>query len=190
MKRSEAERILRSTTWTTHTERALLWLLLSRSDNFTCEIEAKYAPHSRDELARWAGLSVRQLQRIMPHLERHGWLDVTRGNGRGKGSKYRLVPREPDMACECPKGDNVSPIRRVIKGDTMSGKGRHGVRQRETSRTESPQVETRFQAREARTEEGGVLTGCDRCSSTPARIDNGGNRFCASCAPHLFKESA
>lgn len=139
-------------------DRAVLLTLLERSHNETGEIEAKYAPHSRDELARWAGLSTRQVQRAMGHLEAHGWLKVERGNGRGKGSRYCLVPRVPDMVCGCRKGDTVTPIGEAVKGDTMSAKGRHGVRERETSETESSQVDTAFQARTARTEEEGVCS--------------------------------
>ncbi|GAB3494030.1 AAA family ATPase [Amycolatopsis cihanbeyliensis] len=31
---------------------------------------------------------------------------------------------------------------------------------------------------------------CDRCRDTPTRVDNAGNRYCRTCAPHLWQDTA
>lgn len=196
MNRYEAGKLVRSSAWLRLSERTLMLVLLERAHNKTCEIEAKYAPHSRDELARWAGVSVRQVQRGLQHLERHGWLALERGNGRGKGTRYCLVPRLPDVECHCPKGDTrvqreTRPDPEDQKGDTMSGKGRHGVLKRETFESESSHVNTDFQARTARTKEEKGQSGCkvnpdDDCSGAGVLLS------CQLCpmSPTYWRRSA
>lgn len=192
MRRSDAGKLLKHNRYLTISERVVFLLLLEGADNLTCDLPAKMAPNSRVELAQWAGLSSRQVQRVFKHLEGHGWVGLARGNGRGQRTRYVLVPRTPDPDCPtgCElKGDTVSPIRSISKGDTVSGKGRHHVRERETSGSPLQQVKPAIGTRE---QGSGVVAPprCDLCSATPIRTDGVGARYCEACAPHLFKESA
>lgn len=188
MKRNDAEQALRRNTYLVASEKSVMWALLSRADYGDCKLQPFTVPNKAEELALWAGLSRAQLYRVFPHLDLHGWLRRETWRGRGKKSAYELLPREPDEACSCVR---VAP--RDLSGPTKGLTTRQEVSHHETEKvspsTTSPQVEQPFVLREAGTGEG-VSKGCDRCSATPALVDNGGNRFCATCAPHLFKESA
>lgn len=187
MSRYKAGQALKANRYLHLSERVVFLVLLDSAHNITCEIEAKYAPNSREELADWAGLSTRQLQRAVRHLEHHGWLQTERGAGRGQKTRYRLLPRVPDIACGCPKGDTVSPIRTAQKGDTMSEEGGHGVRERETWRSPSEQVKP---AIGTRTQGLGVVAlACDKCESTDTQII-GAYRLCRTHAGPTWKEPA
>lgn len=192
MRRSDAGKVLKRNRYLSISERLVFLLLLEGADNDTCDLPAKMAPNSRVELADWAGLSPRQVQRVFRHLEGHGWVGLERGSGRGKGTKYRLLPRTPDP--ECPpgckfKGDTTSPIAGVPKGDTMSGKGRHGVRERETSLPPLSQVNPGSDTRAAGTGVVPPLRPCDRCDSTDTQII-GAYRLCRVHAGSTWKEPA
>lgn len=198
MKGHDADWAVKRCTYLSSTEKAVFWALLVPADYDTCVLPERFTP-SLGELSRWTSLGVSSVKRALRHLAEHGWVLSEAGSGRGHKSSYRLAPGTPDADCHCEKGATVTPLRvakgvtvdtfQEEKGPTVDLEGAHCGPRRGPNDSEDPQVKTAFARREAG-KQGQVVPGCDRCSSSPARVDNGGNRFCASCAPHLFKESA
>lgn len=114
------------------TERCVLFALILRADNTTGQVTDKFAPRSVTELGEWTGLSKRQLQRVLRHLERHRWLHVIRGDGRGNRTLFTLLVAESNDTCDCTERVTpTSPFTTHRKGDTddtlSSDKGRHPV---------------------------------------------------------------
>ncbi len=73
---------------------------------------------SIESLAEKTGLSKRQLQRIVPQIEKAGLLRITTGGGRKRTHRYQFTQIEnSDNLSSFPQrnGDNLSK-----KGDTMS----------------------------------------------------------------------
>lgn len=198
MKRGEADWAVKHCGYLSATDKAVFWALLEPADNDTCVLPDRFTP-SLGELARWTSLGVSSVKRALAHLADHGWLLREVGNGRGHKSSYRLVPYAPDADCHCVKGSTVTPLRVAkeptvdtfaeIKEPTVDLEGVQGGPRRGPDDSEDQQVKPTFARREAG-KQGRHDPGCDRCSTSPSRVDNGGNRFCASCAPHIWKEPA
>jgi hypothetical protein len=102
MNRNEARRIVERNTYLHTAEKAALYDLLLRADNWDCAIPDQYSP-KMPELARGVALKSRAVQYLLRHLDLHGWLTVKPGRGRGHKSTYVLLPRTPDDACRCEK---------------------------------------------------------------------------------------
>lgn len=203
MKRSQAGMLVKSCEYLLTSEKAVLLALLERADNETCSLPKTMTP-TVATLAVWTSLSLRTVQRVLAHLEKHGWARVTRGgNGRGIKSEYELVPREPDISCDCERVSPVRPLRaqkgvtvtpfKTEKGDTDDAKGCHERQERVTSGSESSQVNDGFAHREKRGHvRGSVIEGykrCHSCASTDTQII-GAYRFCREHAGPRWKDTA
>ncbi len=69
---------------------------------------------SVETLAKITGLSKRQIQRILPQIEKAGLLKITTGGGRKRTHRYQFTTME--------NSDNLSSFRRR-NGDNLSRKG-------------------------------------------------------------------
>ncbi len=73
---------------------------------------------SMETLAKTTGLSKRQIQRILPQIEKAGLVKISTGGGRKRTHRYQFPPvGNSDNLSSFPQrnGDNLSK-----KGDTMS----------------------------------------------------------------------
>lgn len=174
-------------TYLTAAEKAVFQSLLEGADNANCSVP-HFATPSMTELATWTSLHRATVYRSVEHLELHGWLSHEAGGGRGRRSKYSLVPRVPDTVCGCERVAQRDPLKSG-KGRTERHKGSQEATQRVALLTPSSQVETAFVRREAGTGEGVVA--CDYHPTSPGLLDHrSGSYRCQRCSPHLWKETA
>lgn len=210
MRRGEAGRAVKDCAYLTAAEKVVFLSLLEGADNGNCSVPPFTTPTMKD-LADWTSLHRATVYRAVEHLERHGWLSHEAGGGRGRRSKYCLVPRVPDTACGCERVARRDPL--GGNGRTERHKGSHETTQRVALLTPSSQVEPAFVRREAGTG-GGIslpvepgssqlsvetrkfsptdstaLKRCDRCESTATQII-GMYRLCREHAGQQWKETA
>ena len=104
-------------------DRSVFRMRLKRADYKTAELPARFT-RPQAAVAREAGITVRQVRRSERHLERHGWLKISGGNGRGHTLSYVLLA---GLDCDC-TGRRHEPKPDAAKADTGEAEGGHHVR--------------------------------------------------------------
>lgn len=200
MNRNAADRLVKRCGYLSPAERLVFLALLGVADNADCAVPEWMTP-TVTALIEWTSLGRRTVLYAIAHLERHGWIERKSSRGRGHKNEYALVARAPDDDCNCPKRVHLAHLSSSVdtaeKVRQVHRKGAPQDTEKVRRGVEFSQVRTAFARREAG-KKGvvGVHGGnqdkpCDHCcQANETKVDNGGNRLCRVCAPHIWKDTA
>ena len=97
-------------------ETLTMMMLLRRAHNDTLAVPDWRTP-ALPQLAAEVRVSVSTIRRRLAHLERHGWVKVAPGRGRGHKSTYALLPAGAAPGpCDCLKGVTQAKPFSAVKG--------------------------------------------------------------------------
>ena len=82
-------------------ERYVLDALLSRADNATCEIPARFQPRSHGD-EYFFGAPRRTVQRALDHLRQHHWVDWQPASQGKRGRPPNLLHGQRRLALQLP----------------------------------------------------------------------------------------
>jgi DNA-binding MarR family transcriptional regulator len=113
--RSRAERAVEESDLD-QAEALLMMMLLRRAHNDTLAVPDWRTP-ALPQLAVAARVSESTARRRLAHLEKHGWVKRSPGDGRGRKSTYALLPEGATPGkCDCPKGVTQMEPFQAVKG--------------------------------------------------------------------------
>jgi hypothetical protein len=151
VKRSDVERKVAESNLAM-AEKLTMMMLARRADNDTGIVPDWYTP-TQAQLAAEVTVSVRWLRELLGHLERHGWVKVASGRGRGHKSAYSLIPGADPGICQCSnKRGTGHPLLRAEKRyretPFTAGKGELGRTEKGNWAPANPQVTNGFAPRD------------------------------------------
>jgi hypothetical protein len=99
-------------------ETLTMMMLLRRAHNDTLTVPDWRTP-SLPQLAAEVRITERWQRELLTHLERHGWVKVAPGRGRGHKSTYALLPGNAVPGpCDCRKRGTGKPPLQAEKGNS------------------------------------------------------------------------
>jgi hypothetical protein len=159
-------------------ETLTMMMLLRRAHNDTLTVPDWRTP-SLPQLAGEVRVTERWQRELLAHLERHGWVKVAPGHGRGHKSAYTLMPgKAVPGPCDCPKrGTGEPPL--------QAERGNWDVPEKGNSANGKPQVTPAIapRAHQGGRVNKGALSCIGNCGQ-PAR------RACRTCWDHAYLEAA